>query len=373
MLITRSIQAQIESKLFQDKLVVVYGPRQVGKTTLVTQIQKNYQCLYLNCDEPDVRSALTNKTSTELKAYIGPQQLVVIDEAQRVHNIGLTLKLLVDNYPQIQIIATGSSSFELSNQISEPLTGRMYEFHLYPLSLVELSSKYNRVELNRLKENFLIFGTYPDIISQTSGVSSLLSNLTKSYLYKDALEYQTIKNPELVEKLVQALALQIGSEVSYTELATLLGIDKKTVERYIRLLEQAFVIFRLPPLSRNMRNELSKKRKIYFWDTGIRNALINNLNSISLRTDKGALWENFLIAQRLIKLNNQLTFPQTFFWRTWQQMEIDYIEEIQGKMTAYEITWGGKSSRPPKDWSKGYPQAGYNIINQNNWLDFLLP
>ncbi|GAF88241.1 unnamed protein product, partial [marine sediment metagenome] len=273
--------------LFKGKLVVIYGARQVGKTTLIKEMQKNYfdKSIYINCDEPDMREALTKKTSTELKSFIGNNNLVLIDEAQRVKNIGITLKLIVDNYPKIQVIATGSSSFDLSNEIVEPLTGRKYEFYLFPFSLEELKEIYSEIEINRIIENLTIFGMYPDIVLQKDDTAGLLREITKSYLYKDVLQYQNIKNPEVLEKLLQALALQIGNEVSFNEIARIIGIDKKTVSSYISILEKAFIIFRLKPYSKNLRSELKKLRKIYFVDTGIRNAIINNLNPFNLRQD----------------------------------------------------------------------------------------
>ena len=317
MLIKRTILPQINKSLFKNKAIIIYGPRQIGKTTLVNQLLKSYKdSRYLNCDEPDVRRALTDKTSTELKAFIGNIKLVAIDEAQRVKNIGLTLKLLIDNFPDIQIIATGSSSFDLSNKIKEPLTGRIRKFFLYPLSIAELNSQYSPTESKRLLENMLIFGNYPEIVTKPQEKEKNISHIANNYLYKDALEFQQLKNPEIIESLVRALALQIGSLVSYNELANLLKIDKKTVSKYIRILEKALVIFRLTPFSGNLRKAIGKKRKIYFWDTGIRNALINNFNPLSLRNDSGFLWENFIIAQRLIKHINRGKNIKAYFFKT---------------------------------------------------------
>ncbi len=371
MIYPRLLEKRIKSHLFKGKAIIIYGARRVGKTTLVKKIQSEYtESLYLNCDEPDVRFALTDKTSTELLNYIGHKKLVIVDEAQRVKNIGLTLKLLVDNAPGLQIIATGSSSFDLSNRISEPLTGRAFEFHLGPFFLMETSA--DPIEIGRLLESRLIFGLYPEVVTAKNERQDLLRTIYKNYLYKDALEYQGLKNPDLVEKLLTALALQIGSEVSLTELASLLGIDQKTVSSYIRLLELAFVIFRLPPLSRNLRKEISKSRKIYFWDTGIRNAVINNFNPLSLRNDAGPLWENFLIAQRLQR--NEILGKQAnyYFWRTWDQQEIDYVEETEGILSGWEIKWQGKGKRMPGAWAESYQNARYQTIDRKNYLDFLI-
>ncbi|MBU3942958.1 ATP-binding protein, partial [Patescibacteria group bacterium] len=288
-LIKRTIQKNIEKNLFKGKIIIIYGSRQVGKTTLVKEILKKYpkNSEYFNCDEPDIRQALTDKTSTEIKSFLGNKKIIVLDEAQRVKNIGLSLKLIIDNFSDIQIIATGSSSFDLSNKIKEPLTGRKIEFYLYPISVKELKSVYSALEINRLMEERMIFGMYPDIILNREDKEQRLKELSFSYLYKDALAYQNIKNPEVLEKLLQALALQISNEVSYNELAETVGVDKNTIANHIQILEKAFVIFRLRPFSRNLRNELKKMRKIYFYDTGVRNALINNFNPVNLRQDKG--------------------------------------------------------------------------------------
>lgn len=374
MLVRRTIQKHIESRLFSGKIIIIYGARQVGKTTLVKEIQENYEgkSVYLNCDEPDIRNALTNKTSTEIKSFLGESDLVIIDEAQRVKNIGLSLKLVADNFPKMQIIATGSSSFELSNQISEPLTGRKYEFYLYPFTLTEVKQIYSNLEIKRLLENRVIFGSYPEIAVNEQNAWENLKNITQSYLFKDILQFQNIKSPESLEKLLQALALQIGNEVSYNELAEISGIDKKTVASYIQILEKAFIIFRLNPFSRNLRNELKKLRKIYFYDNGIRNALINNKNSLDLRQDTGALWENFIISEKIKRDNNCLIKSNFYFWRTRQKGEIDLIEEKGGELFAYEVKWGEKTIKAPKDWVKNYPDSDFAVIDQNNYLDFIL-
>lgn len=301
MIIQRKIQSLVESSLFQGKVVIIYGARQVGKTTLVKEILKNYPTAssYLSCDEPDIRQALTNKTSTELRSFLGAKKIIILDEAQRVKDIGLTLKLMVDNFSETQIIATGSSSFELSNHIIEPLTGRKKEFLLFPLALQELSQINDKLEMDRLLERRLVYGMYPSIALAGGEAVADLKELARSYLYKDILNFENIRNNEAIEKLLQALALQIGQEVSYSELSSLVGIDKKTVASYLEILEKAFIVFRLNPFSRNLRNELKKLRKVYFYDTGIRNILINNLNPLDLRQDVGQLWENFILSERL--------------------------------------------------------------------------
>jgi hypothetical protein len=372
MQITRRIQKDVEKVLFKGKIAVIYGARQVGKTTLVKKIMESYEdSLYLNCDEPDIREALTDKTSTELKSFIGSRRLVVIDEAQRVKNIGLTLKLIVDAFPEIQVIATGSSSFELSGKISEPLTGRKTEFFLYPFSIDELFQIYSSMETNRLLEDRLIFGMYPGVIFAGPDREKRVRELATSYSYKDVLTYQDIRNPELLEKLLKALALQVGSEVSYTELAEVVGANKVTVENYIRILEQAYIIFRVGPFSRNIRNELKKKRKIYFYDLGLRNALINNLNPISLRQDVGALWENFMISERIKRNNNLGISANTYFWRTSNGKEIDYIEDSGGILFGYEFKWQKNTFSKPKEFLTVYPESTITLVNRENYFDFL--
>lgn len=371
MIFSRSIESRLQKFLFGGKAIVIYGPRRVGKTTLIKKLQEQYQqeSLYFNCDEPDIRRALTDKTSTELASYIGNKKFVLIDEAQRVRNIGLTLKLLVDNAPGVQIVATGSSSFDLSNKINEPLTGRTVEFHLFPLSLPEISVDIN--ETNRLLSTRLVYGLYPEVVTKPTDAQETLRGIYKQYLYKDALEYQGIKNPDLIEKLLSALALQLGQEVSYTELGSLLGVDQKTIASYIRILELGFVIFRLSPLSRNLRKEISKTRKIYFYDTGIRNAIINNFNPIELRTDTGALWENLLIIERKKRNEAMRKFPNQYFWRTWSQQEVDYVEEGSGELHAYEIKWTKGRRTPPKSWNDTYPNSFWQTVTRENYWNFI--
>lgn len=373
-MLERAILPEIEKRLFKGKIIIIYGPRRVGKTTLAKEILRNHdsQDGYFNCEEPDINRALTNKTSTELKKMIGERKLVVLDEAQKVKNIGLTLKLLVDNFPEIQVIATGSSSFDLANETAEPLTGRTFEFKLFPFSLNELNQKYSQLEMGRLLETLLRFGTYPEVVQADSGfVGELISDMTRNYLYKDILEFERLKNPDLILKLLQALALQLGSGVAYTELANLLGVDKVTIERYIQILEKAFVIFRLTPLSRNLRKELTKTRKIYFCDLGVRNSLINNFNEMNLRTDVGAIWENFCILERL-KLNSaKKLLPNVYFWRTYDRKEIDYLEEEGGKFKVFEFKWKKNKYKFPKEFVENYPGSEFKFINRDNFWELL--
>ena len=369
----RDILPRIEASLFKGKVIVIYGARQVGKTTLVQHIRQRHASasLYLNCDEPDIRAVLTEQTSTVLRRFIGNHSLVVIDEAQRVRNIGLTLKLLVDNFPDIQVIATGSSSFELSNQVVEPLTGRKREFYLYPLSLNELLTQQSGVEVRRLLEHYLRYGMYPGVVT-TDEPGMLIREIADSYLYRDALEYQVVRNPALLRRLLQAVALQIGNEVSYNELARLLGINKITVDRYVRLLERAYVIFHLPPFSRNLRKEIGKRRKIYFYDLGIRNALINNFNPMHLRLDAGALWENFCIVERIKANRNRGQYASSYFWRTYDGAEIDYLEDSGGRLFGFECKWSEKKPwRTPSVFMQTYPDSTVHLVNPNTFLEVL--
>jgi predicted AAA+ superfamily ATPase len=303
---------------------------------------------------------------------IGRNKLIMIDEAQRIKNVGLTLKLLVDQFPSVQTVATGSSSLDLSNEISEPLTGRKYEFQLYPLSLLELTQKYSRLEIKRLLDRRMVMGMYPEIEEKPDEDKKLLRSLASDYLFKDVLQHQDIRKPELLQKLITALALQIGNEVSYNELSTMLSVNRQTIINYIQLLEKGFVVFRLPPFSRNLRNELTKKNKIYFYDTGIRNALINNFNSLGLRQDTGALWENFILCERIKRLSNAGIAVNRYFWRTHQGSEIDLIEEREGRLSGFEFKWKPTKWRPPKLFMDTYQHSRAELIHSENYEQFAL-
>lgn len=372
----RTIEKEIKKNLFKRKIIIIYGARQVGKTTLVQKIVSDFTkvpTLFLNCDEADYQETLSRAgTSVKLKEIIGNYKLIVIDEAQRVSNIGLKLKLLVDNFPQIQVIATGSSSFELSDEISEPLTGRSRVFKLYPLSFTELAYK-NALEANRALETLLVFGTYPEVqtVLSVEEKKETIKNIAANYLYKDILKFQNLKSAELVQKLLQALALQVGNEVSFNELGSLLGVNKATVAAWIEILQKAFVIFRVSPFSRNLRKELGKLRKIYFYDLGVRNALIRNFNPLAIRDDAGRLWENFVIAERFKTASNLRQESNFYFWRTYDQQEIDLVEEEEGRLFGYEIKLGKIAKKAPKAWREGYPQASWQAINRDNYFGFL--
>jgi predicted AAA+ superfamily ATPase len=374
-MITRVLEEKITGDLFKGKAIILFGPRQSGKTTLIEKVAKNAGVSFLlrNGDEPDTRELFENATSTSLKAIIGDNRLLIIDEAQRIRNIGLTIKLITDNIPDVQVLATGSSAFELAESIHEPLTGRKYEHFLFPISYEEMSVHAGDQEERRLLEHRLIYGYYPDIINHPGQERRHLTLLSDSYLYKDLFAYEGIKKPSLLQKLLKALALQLGNEVSYNELSRLIGADKETVERYIDLLVKAFVIFTLPGFSRNLRTEIRKSRKIYFLDNGIRNAILSNYTPIGLRTDSGALWENFLLSERR-KLNSyQDYYGGIYFWRTTQQQEIDYLEEQDNIMNAYEFKWGqGKQKQVPLTFSRAYPHSSFQSINPENFKNFVM-
>jgi predicted AAA+ superfamily ATPase len=371
--IKRTIQSRLEDKFFKGKVIILYGPRQVGKTTLVKVIQKKNlsDSIYFNCDEPDIREKLENKTSTFLKELIGDKKIIIIDEAQRIKNVGITLKLIIDNFKDVQVIATGSSSFDLANKTTEPLTGRKYEFYLYPFSIEELNPEKNKIEIDRTIENRMIYGLYPEVIIKSAEAEENIKLIAKSYLYKDILQYQNIKNPNILEKLLQSLALQVGNEVSYNELSNFLDIDKKTVANYIEILKKAFVIFELKPFSRNLRNELRKLRKIYFFDNGVRNALINNFNSLDRRNDAGQLWENFIISERVKINSNHGNDYNMYFWRTHDKKEIDYLEEKNGKLYGYKIKLGSGRLSGVKLFLDTYPDSEFKVIKKDNYNELI--
>ncbi|OGH72179.1 MAG: hypothetical protein A2921_00965 [Candidatus Magasanikbacteria bacterium RIFCSPLOWO2_01_FULL_43_20b] len=374
MLIKRNLQPILEKWLFKGKILIMYGARQVGKTTLLKEILKKHTNGdgYFDCEIISVRRALEKQDPAVLKNFLGNHKIIALDEAQKVLNIGLSLKLLIDTYPDLQIIATGSSSFDLANKINEPLTGRALEFPLFPLSLDELSQVYRRYEVDSQLPFFLTFGMYPGIIKAgQNGARVLLDNLSGQYLYKDVLEFENLKRSTLLLNLLQLLALQIGNEVSINELAVTLQCGRDTVWRYLDLLEKSFVIFRLRAFSRNLRKEIGKKQKIYFYDLGIRNSLINQYNSLELRNDVGALWENFCVVERMKHLQNIERSAGLYFWRTHDQKEVDYLEEYNGKLEGFEFKWNKDSFQPPKDFLS-YPNSSVSLVNKHNYQEFLM-
>lgn len=375
-MVSRKLFQPILKQCFQSKLILLIGARQVGKTHLMRQLQSEIQQpgLWLNADEADIKKALTDAgTSTQLKALIGKYKLVFIDEAQQIDQIGLKLKLIHDNFPDIQLIVSGSSAFELQHKISEPLTGRKRIFHLFPFSFEELKDYHSELEERRYLNTRLIYGSYPEVVLNAGFERAVLNEIAGSYLYKDLLQIDGIRKSALLEKLLQALAFQIGNEVSFHELSRTIGnINAATVEKYIDMLEKTFVIFKLSSLSRNFRNELKKGKKYYFYDLGIRNMLINNFQPIGLRQDTGSLWENYCIAERL-KFNaySMNASQNCYFWRTRDQAEIDYLEEMDGWIHAYEMKYAKDKANFPKSFIQYYPNHTTRIINQENYSTFI--
>ena len=376
--IERDLKAVLDSKIGKGKVLLLIGPRQVGKTTLLknilTSISSEKKVQFWNCDESDVRQFLSEANSAKLKSFVGNSDFIVIDEAQRVKDIGLTIKLLHDSFPNVQLAVTGSSSLDLSNSINEPLTGRKFEYNLFPFSTNELVNHTSMLEEMRLLKNRLVYGFYPDVVNNPGEEKEILTNIVNSYLYKDLFEFQDIRKSSVIEKLVQALALQVGSEVSFNELGNLLGIDTVTVQRYVDLLEKAYVIFHIRSFSRNVRNELKKSIKIYFYDNGVRNSVISNFSPVELRSDIGALWENFLISERI--KNNAYHNKQAkyYFWRTTQKQEIDFIEEVDQNLFAYEFKYNPKkvNSKCPVTFSNNYPNVPFDVITSENYMDFVV-
>lgn len=374
-MVRRKLESQILEMTHNGKILLISGPRQVGKTTLLRQLvdQRNEKTLWLNCDNPDDRSDLTDATVTSLTNLIGSNTLVIVDEAQRVKNIGLTLKLIVDNIPNAQVIASGSSALELANEINEPLTGRKGEFHLYPFSTQEMAEDSSERQEKRLLEARMIYGFYPEVVKNPTDARDILEEITSSYLYKDILTLDQVRKPVILQKLLLALALQVGSEIPFNELGNTIGIDKETAEKYLGLLEKSFVVFRLNSFNRNMRREIKKGKKVYFWDNGVRNAIVNNFNALSLRNDVGSLWENFIISERMKFLHYNKIRSNVFFWRTTTGKEIDCIEERDGKIHAFEAKWNPKrSSFLPRGFEEAYPGSTFQIVNSENYMSVLV-
>ena len=375
-MINRLTAERIKATAKSKKIVILMGARQVGKTTLLKSLfQNSDSTLWLNGDELDIQNLFANLSVDRFKAYLGKNKILVIDEAQRIEDIGLRLKVLADSLNNIQIFATGSSSFDLANRVNEPLTGRKREFQLFPLSFKELASNSDLLTEKRMIPHRLVFGSYPEVVMSHGNEIEILKELSQSYLYKDILSFEKIRHSDKLIKLLQALAWQVGSQVSYNELAQICSIDSETVEHYITILEQAFIIFRLGTFSRNLRNELKNNRKIYFYDNGIRNAIIANFSTVENRNDTGALWENYLISERMKKNSYDGIMANTAFWRTKEQQEIDYLEERDGNICAYEFKWSeaaAKKTRVPLTFSRAYPDAKFSVITPQNVEDFLL-
>ncbi len=372
-MIKRLIETTIQKDFDRKKVILLLGARQVGKTTLLDELrQQGGKILSLNCDDLDDVLLIEEKSTTELRALLSPYDMVFIDEAQRVKNIGLTLKKIGDLKLSTSIIVTGSSSLDLAGEVNEPATGRLIEFHLFPFSLTELANNTSEREEQRMLEQRLIYGMYPEVVTFPGDAKRTLMTLTNNYLYKDLFSYKGLKKPDILQKLVRALALQLGNEVSYNELSNLLGIDKETVENYINLLEKCFVVFRLDSFSRNLRNEIKKGKKIYFYDNGVRNAVLSNFAPADLRNDMGALWENLMVSERVKRNAYQGSYAQLYFWRTHDQKEIDLIEEEDGMLRTYEFKWNGKvKAKQPTTFVAAYPNSTFNVVSPDNYWEFI--
>ena len=373
-MIVRKLEDIILSALKTGKAIILLGPRQTGKTTLLEKIavsQGDY--LLLDCDDPVVRENLTAPNTEQIRQLIGGYRLVFIDEAQRVKNIGLTLKLITDRFKDVRLLVSGSSSLDLMSEINEPLTGRKREYFLFPISWHELRDHFGYLKVSQQLEQRIIYGMYPEVINNPGKEKEVLRELTGGFLYKDLLAYQGIRKPDLIERLLRALALQVGSEVSYNELAGLLQVDKKTISTYIDLLEKAFIVFRLQSFRKNLRNEIAAGRKIYFYDTGIRNSLIAAFAPMEMRQDAGLLWENFLIAERMKHNHYSGRWVNPYFWRTVQQQEIDYIEEAGGKLFSFEVKWKSRAGfRISKTFLSAYPDSENSVITRDNFTEFVM-
>lgn len=376
MMLGRHIKQVLNKSFFKGKALVLVGARQVGKTTLFNELAQGYdgKKLFLNCDEPEVKETLQNINARDLKLLIADNKLVIIDEAQRVPQVGLVLKRIADNFKDVQLMVTGSSSLDLRDRLNEPLTGRKLEYRLFPISSKEIYDAQGLIAVKQALHSRMIYGSYPDVLNNPENAKEILLNLSNSYLYKDLLSFEEIRKPALLEKLLVALALQIGSEVSYNELAQTIGSDTRTVEKYIDLLEKCFVVFKLNAFNRNVRTELKKGKKVYFWDNGVRNAILQNFAPLELRNDAGALWENFFVTERLKWNEYSQNHCNTYFWRTTAQQEIDFVEEQDGQYTVYEMKWNPKKGRTkiPETFTRNYPVKRATVVTPENYLDFLI-
>ena len=376
-MIPRTIDKQIIDRLDNsDKIIVLYGARQVGKTTLINSILENRKerILKVNADQLKYRDVLSSTDLNQLKRLVAGYDLLFIDEAQRISNIGLNLKILHENLPGLKIIASGSSSFELANKISEPLTGRIWVHTLFPISVLEWSRLLNPFELDERLHEFLMFGMYPELFRYENELDKMdyLRELVQSFLYKDLLELSQVKNSGKIFDLLRLLSHQIGSPVSYNELGRKLGLSTDTVISYIDLLEKVFVIYRMPGFSKNLRKEITKNKKIYFYDVGVRNAILEDFTLPEKRPDIGHLWENFIISERLKRNTYLRSHLNSFFWRTYTGAELDYVEQGAGKLSGNEIKWGEKISKAPKSWLENYPESDFKTVNKRNYQDFVL-
>ncbi len=369
-MVPRTLENKIKEKINSGKAIVVVGARQVGKTTLLNTILKDTDFLFLDADDPTTKNLLLRPNTEQIRSIIGTNKFVFLDEAQRIPDVGLTLKIITDQFKDVQVFVSGSSSFDLGNALNEPLTGRKWEYELFPISWEEYENEVGYLKSEQQVENRLLYGFYPEVINNQGQEKETLKNLVNSYLYQDILAFSGIKKPEVLERLLQALAFQVGNEVNYNELAQLSGINKITVQNYIEILERGYIVFRLNSFSRNLRNEIKQNRKIYFYDNGVRNMIIGNFNPLDLRPDKGALWENFLISERRKQNLYKDTFAKMYFWRTKQQQEVDFVEEKDGNIYGYEFKWISKKSKIPKTFSETYQAKSY-IIDRSNFREFV--
>lgn len=375
MWIKRYLRKSIQDELIKgQKLVVLYGARQTGKTSLLVKITEElpYRTVRVNADQTKYQEVFSGQDLKKMQDLVEGYELLFIDEGQKIPDLGIHLKILHDEMPSLRIVVTGSSSFDLATKLGEPMTGRKRVFTLFPLSQEEMASLYNPFELKEHLSDFMIFGSYPEVLIQSNRDDRFkaLREISDSYLMKDIIEISQIRHVQKAYQLLKLLAFQIGSEVSIHELSQSLKLNHETVESYIGLFEKAFVIFRLGGFSRNLRNEIKKSSKIYFWDVGIRNYLIGNMNRRDQRNDLGALFENFLIAERQKWLFNHRSLSNSYFWRLYTGAEIDYVEENQGALTGYEIKWGRGKIRVPKSWVETY-KADVKLLNRDNYLDFI--
>jgi predicted AAA+ superfamily ATPase len=372
-MVSRIKLEEINSYLFKGKAILIFGARQVGKTSLIKAAIKPFPFIWMNGDESDTQILLENITTDRLRALIGDKKILVIDEAQMIHNIGLLIKRMVDSFPEIQVIASGSSAFELADKTKESMVGRKEEIQLFPLTYNEMVAHTNFVEETRLVPHRLVFGYYPEVVTNTGKEEKILNDLTDAFLYKDILNLEGVKKSATLQKLVKMLAFRIGSEISFTSLANDLGINRLTVEKYIDILEKNFIVFSLHAFSRNQDNELKKGRKVYFWDNGLRNRIVQNFKPIELRDDVGALWENFVVSERKKKLIYENQYKETYFWRNTQQAEIDFLEVRNGDIDAYEIKYSPKQKvRFTKSFTGKYLPKSTNVIHKENFWDFLI-
>ena len=372
----RSLEYNHQDLFRKGKVFVLYGPRRTGKTSLINKLLENFTGKTFRGSGDDLQTSeiLSSQKSEQILSAFRGYDLVFIDEAQRIPGIGMGLKILTDNSPELIIVATGSSSFELANKVGEPLTGRSYIHTLFPISMLEIEKQFGSFEIMQKLENFLIYGTYPEVLTSKNNEEKkdYLFLLRDAYLFKDILELESIRNSSKLINLLRLLAFQIGHEVSLNELSRNLEIAKQTVERYLDLLEKTFIIKKVPGFSRNLRNEVTKTARYYFWDNGIRNAVINNFNPVVMRNDIGMLWENFLFIERIKKQSYKKIYSNNYFWRTYDRKEIDFVEERDGRLYGFEFKWSKKKSKPPKIWTDTYKEASYETITKENFIKFLI-